>query len=221
MYGHIEMRPELAEYLENLRRPEQPLLARLREETSAHPLASMQISREQGDLLRFLVQLTGARKVLEVGVFTGYSSLAMAGALPEDGKLVGVDQSAEWTAVARRYWQEGGVEDRVDLRLSDGVPGLEALAAETGMLSSFDLAFVDADKLNYRAYYEHALCLVRPGGLIVVDNTLWSGDVARQEVRDADTQAIRDFNAFVSVDSRVDTVLLPLVDGITLARRRE
>jgi predicted O-methyltransferase YrrM len=221
MYGHIEMRPELVDYLEQLRRPEEPLLARLREETSTLPLASMQVSREQGDILRFLVQLTGARKVLEVGVFTGYSSLVMAGALPEDGKLVGVDRSAEWTSVARRYWHEGGVDDRVDLRLSDGLPGLEALSAEPGALSSFDLAFVDADKLNYLAYYEHALRLVRRGGLIVVDNTLWSGSVARPEVQDADTRAIRDFNAFVSRDSRVDTVLLPLVDGITLARRRE
>ncbi|MDQ3157704.1 MAG: class I SAM-dependent methyltransferase [Actinomycetota bacterium] len=221
MYGHIDMRPELADYLENLRRPEQPLLTRLRDETSTHAFASMQISREQGDILRFLVQLIGARRILEVGVFTGYSSLVMAGALPEDGQLVGVDQSAEWTAVARRYWEEGGVDGRVDLRLSDGVPGLEALGAEPGALESFDLAFIDADKLNYQNYYEHALRLVRRGGLIVVDNTLWSGDVARHEIQDPDTEAIREFNRYVSDDARVDTVLLPLVDGITLARRRE
>lgn len=218
MYGHVEMRPEVVAYLEQLSPMEDELLSRLRAETSHQPLASMQISKGQGDILKFVVGLVDAKAILEVGVFTGYSSLVMARAMGPDGHLVAVDKSEEWTSIARRYWQEANIDQRIDLRLGEGVAVLDELLADPGQ-SSFDLVFIDADKLNYINYFEASLRLVRPGGLIVVDNTLWSGDVARSEVVDEDTEAIRQFNTYVAADDRVESVLLPLVDGLTLARR--
>ena len=194
------------------------ILRRLREETARHPLARMQISPEQGQFMALLVQLMGARKCLEIGVFTGYSALCTALALPADGRIVACDVSQEWTAVARRYWREAGVADKIDLRLAPALDTLDGLLAQ-GYGGSFDFVFIDADKENYRGYYEKTLRLLRPGGLVAVDNTLWSGRVADPAVSDADTEAIRDFNAWVHRDSRVNMSLLPIGDGLTLALR--
>jgi caffeoyl-CoA O-methyltransferase len=179
----------------------------------------MQIGPVQGQLFALLVELVGAHRALEVGTFRGYSALWVALALPEDGTLVACDVSEEWTRVARRYWEEAGVAHKIDLRLAPAVETLDALLAE-GAADTFDFAFIDADKGSYDAYYERALGLVRPGGLIVVDNTLWNGKVADAQVRDADTDAIRAFNAKVRDDERVTLSLLPVGDGVTLLRRR-
>jgi caffeoyl-CoA O-methyltransferase len=179
----------------------------------------MQISPEQGQFMALLVRLTGARRCLEVGVFTGYSSLATALALPEDGRIVACDISEEWTAVARRHWHAAGVEHKVDLRIAPAVVTLEALLAD-GEEGGFDFAFIDADKGGYLGYYERLLRLLRPGGLLLVDNTLWSGRVADPGVTDADTVALRQFNEFLYRDSRIDLSLLPVGDGLTLARKR-
>lgn len=198
---------------------EHPELARLREETAALAEAEMQVAPEQGALLQLLVRLTGARRVLEVGTFTGYSSLAMALALPADGRLVACDVSAEWTAVAQRHWRAAGVAGLIELRLA---PALETLAAllAAGEAGRFDLAFLDADKAAYPRYLEPLLALLRPGGLLLVDNVLWSGRVADPAVRDADTEGIRALNAALHADARVDLVLVPIADGLTLARKR-
>lgn len=200
-----------------LREPE--ILARLREETAAHPRSSMQIAPEQGAVLGLLVELLGARRCLEIGTFTGYSSLAVALSLPEDGRIVCCDVSDEYTAVARRYWAEAGVEDRVDLRLGPAVETLDALLAE-GAAGTFDLAFIDADKGGYPAYWERCLDLVRPGGVIAIDNVLWSGRVADPSAVDADTLTMRRVNETVASDPRVRHVLLAIADGMTIARKR-
>lgn len=198
---------------------EHPELARLRAETAALAEAEMQVAPEQGALLQLLVRLTGARRVLEVGTFTGYSSLAMALALPADGRLVACDVSAEWTAVAQRHWRSAGVAERIELRLA---PALETLAAllAAGEAGRFDLAFLDADKAAYPRYLEPLLALLRPGGLLLVDNVLWSGRVADPAVRDPDTEGIRALNAQLHADARVDLALVPIADGLTLARKR-
>ena len=200
-----------------LREPD--ILARLREETAAHPRSSMQIAPEQGAVLGLLVELLGARRCLEIGTFTGYSSLAVALSLPEDGRIVCCDVSDEYTSVARRYWAEAGVEDRVDLRLGPAVGTLDALLAE-GAAGTFDLAFIDADKGGYPAYWERCLDLVRPGGVIAIDNVLWSGRVADPSAVDADTLTMRRVNETVATDPRVRHVLLAIADGMTLARKR-
>ncbi len=189
---------------------------RLRAETSQHPRARMQITPEQGRFLQLLVRLTGATRVLEIGVFTGYSSLSMALALPANGHLIALDINEEFTAVARRYWQEAGVESRIDLRLA---PALDSLAAlrDAARDEQFDLVFIDADKGNYLAYYEQSMALLRRGGLIAIDNTLWHGDVARPEINDPETLAVRQINDHVCGDARVFSCLLPVGDGLTLA----
>ncbi len=215
----ITLDDRLHDYLSavSLREPE--LLARLREETAALPEARMQIAPEQGQFMAMLVRLMSAREILEIGTFTGYSALAMALALPPDGHIVACDVNAEWTAIGRRYWREAGVAERIELRLAPAIETLEALLADGGE-DRFDFAFIDADKSGYHAYYEACLKLVRPGGLIVVDNTLWDGRVADDSVQDANTCAIRAFNAAVHEDVRVDLSLVPIGDGLTLARRR-
>jgi caffeoyl-CoA O-methyltransferase len=209
----------LHEYLLRVGVREPPALARLREETAAHPRAGMQIAPEQGQLLSLLVRLTGARRALEVGVFTGYSSLAVALALPPDGRLLACDVSEEYTAVARRHWQAAGVARRIELVLA---PALETLDARLGAgeRGGYDFAFIDADKTNYEAYFDRALALVRPGGLIAVDNTLWGGAVADPADRERDTLALRAFNAARTADERIDLALVPIGDGLTLARVR-
>lgn len=198
---------------------ETPLQRRLRAETAALPRGRMQIGPDQGALLAFLIRLTGARRALEVGTFTGYSALAVASALPPDGRLVTCDVSEEWTAIARRYWQEAGVSGRIDLRLGPATETLAGLLREGGA-ASFDFAFIDADKESYDAYYEASLRLVRPGGLLAIDNVLWSGAVADSSAADAETEAIRALNRKVRDDRRVEACLLTVGDGVMLARKR-
>jgi len=195
---------------------EPDILRRLREETAKDSMARMQIAPEQGQFMQLLVRLMGARRYLEVGVFTGYSSLAVALALPAEGRIVACDVSDTWTKVARRYWTEAGVAEKVDLRLAPALQTLDGLIAGGGA-GSFDFAFIDADKTSYGAYYERALTLIRVGGLIAVDNTLWEGRVADPKVRDADTKAIRDFNRHLRDDRRVHLCLVPIGDGLSLA----
>ena len=215
----IPVSPELAAYIRRVSLREPDLLRRLREETASHPRISMQISPEQGQFMALLIHMLGARRTLEIGVFTGYSSLAVALALPEDGRMIACDVSEEYTAVARRYWREAGVEGKIDLRLRPAVQTLNDLIA-LGQAASFDFAFIDADKENYENYYERCLTLIRPGGLIVVDNVLWSGRVIDAVDEDADTRAIRAFNQKLLADERVWLSLLPIRDGLTLACKK-
>lgn len=198
---------------------EAPILARLREETAQQPMAQMQIAPEQGQFLALLVRLLGARKTLDIGVFTGYSSLVVALALPDDGHLVACDTSEDYTQIARRYWAEAGVSHKIHLHLA---PASETLAAliEAGQAGTYDFAFIDADKRSYHQYYEQALVLLRPGGLIAIDNVLWSGRVADPTEQDTRTDYIRSFNDRLHQDSRVELSLLPLADGLTLALKR-
>ena len=215
----ISLTDSLYDYLLSISLREPRLLLELREETAAMPAAGMQISPEQGQFMALLVRLIGARRCLEVGVFTGYSSLSVALALPEDGNIVACDVSEKWTAIARAYWQAAGVDHKIDLRLAPAVGTLDGLIAQ-GQAGSFDFAFIDADKSNYLAYYERALTLLRVGGLIVIDNTLWSGRVIDPEVSDADTVAIRHCNEVLHADTRIDVSLIPMGDGLTLARKK-
>lgn len=196
-----------------------PALARLREETAAHPRARMQISPEQGQLMQLLIRLMGARRVIEVGVFTGYSSLAVALALPDDGRVLACDVSEEYTSIARRHWEAAGVADKIELVIAPALQTLDARLA-AGEAGHYDFVFIDADKVNYSGYYERALKLVRPGGLVAIDNTLWSGAVADESDRSPDTLALRLFNEKLLADERVDLSLVPIGDGLTLARRR-
>lgn len=198
---------------------EHAALAALRAETAGHPRVNMQIAPEQGQFMQLLVKSIGARRAIEVGVFTGYSSLAVALALPEDGHLLACDVSEEYTAIARRHWQAAGVAAKIELVLAPALGTLDARLA-AGEAGRYDFGFIDADKQNYGAYYERLLRLVRPGGLIAVDNTLWGGAVADPADRGAETAAIREFNDRLHADPRIDLALLPLADGLTLARRR-
>ena len=198
----------------SLREPE--ILRKLRDETAKDPMARMQIAPEQGQFMALLVQLMGAKKCIEIGVSTGYSSLCVALALPPDGKITACDMSEEWTQIARRYWQEAGVAQKIELRLAPALKTLDELLAEN-QADTFDFAFIDADKENYLAYYERCLKLLRHGGLIAIDNTLWSGRVAEPDNCEADTVAIREFNSKLHHDQRVALSLLPIADGLTLA----
>jgi caffeoyl-CoA O-methyltransferase len=200
-----------------LREPE--LLTKLREETARLPSGGMQISPEQGQFMGLLIELIGARRTLEVGVFTGYSSTVVALSLPADGKIVACDVSDEWTQIARRYWKLAGVESKIELHVRPAVQTLDALLAE-GQAGSFDFAFIDADKVAYDAYYERCLTLLRPGGLVGVDNTLWSGAVADERDQSESTRAIRALNQKIAADSRVRSSLVPIGDGLYLARKR-
>ena len=201
----------------SLREP--PVLAKLRELTHDMPSGLMQISPDQGQFMALLVRLLGARKIVEVGTFTGYSSTVMSLALPEDGRLVACDVSTEYTDIARRFWEEAGVAEKIELRLGPASDSLDALiwSAE---VSTFDIAFIDADKVNYVTYYEKCLELLRPGGVVMVDNVLWQGRAADYEADDDDTVAIRHLNAVIHRDDRVDCSLLSIGDGLTLARKR-
>lgn len=216
----ITIDDDLHAYMLRVSLRETDLMRRLREETAALPRRSMQIAPEQGQFMALLVRLTGARRIIEVGTFTGYSALAMAQALPPGGRIIACDVSEEWTAVARRYWAEAGVADRIDLRLAPARDTLDALLAD-GEAGRTDLVFIDADKVNYANYYERALILLRPGGVILVDNVLWGGSVINPAKTDADTEAIRAFNTALVADERVDLSLVPIGDGLTLARKRD
>lgn len=198
---------------------ETDLQRRLREETMRLPRGRMQAGPETAQILAFLVRVLGARNCLEVGTFTGFSALAVAQALPPDGRLIACDVSDEWTSIGRRYWQEAGVADRIDLRLGPGSATLHKLIAE-GRSGQFDFAFIDADKTGYDGYYENCLTLLRPGGVIALDNMLWGGSVADPTVNDADTAALRALNARIHADERVDMCLLPISDGVNLVRKR-
>ncbi|HEY9902181.1 MAG TPA: class I SAM-dependent methyltransferase [Candidatus Sericytochromatia bacterium] len=201
----------------SLREPD--ILRQLREETARLPNAIMQIAPEQGQFMALLIKLLGATKTLEVGVFTGYSSLCVALALPEKGKLVACDVSEEYTAVARRYWQSAGVADKIDLRIAPALETLDELLA-AGQAETFDFAFIDADKRNYQGYYERSLQLIRPGGLIAIDNVLWSGRVADAQDQEKNTQALRALNEKLHGDERITLSMVPIADGLTLALKR-
>ena len=219
-YKSIGLDDRLYEYLAAVSLREPDILAQLREETAALPNAGMQIAPDQGQFMALLVKLTGATKVLEVGVFTGYSSLSVTLALPAQGRVTAFDISPEWTAVARRYWERAGVADKIDLRLGAAIDGLDALLKQGDTEGTYDFAFIDADKENYDGYYERALRLLKPGGLLLIDNVLWGGRVADASANDADTVAIRALNLKIHTDSRVDISLLPIADGLTLALKR-
>ncbi len=209
----------LYNYLLSVSLREPPLFARLRERTRSMPEAGMQISPEQGQFLQLLIKLTGARKTLEIGTFTGYSALSVASVLPADGKLVACDVSDEFTSVGRPFWKEAGVADKIDLRISPAVETLDDLIVQ-GETESFDFAFIDADKTNYENYYERCLQLIRSGGLIAIDNVLWDGAVADARDKSEDTEAIRRLNAKLKNDERIDLSLVPIGDGLTLAWKR-
>ena len=219
MLGRLQLTDALYEYVHAVSVKESDVLRRLREETAPMPLAVMQIPPEQGQFLAFLVQLIGARRTIEVGVFTGYSTLWTASALPPDGRVVALDTSEEWTAVARRYWREAGVSDRIELRLGPAADTLAELLSES-RAGTFDFVFIDADKQNYVVYYEHALRLIRPGGVIAIDNVLRSGEVIDPSVTEEGTVAIRTLNERLSRDPRIVLSLLPIADGLTLAMKR-
>ncbi|MBC8220372.1 MAG: class I SAM-dependent methyltransferase [Proteobacteria bacterium] len=216
----LSITESVSDYLLSVSLREADVLRELRDETASHPNANMQISPEQGQFMQMLVRLIGAKKVVEVGVFTGYSSLAVALALPETGRIVACDVSEEYTSIARRYWEKAEIADKVDLRLAPAVETLDHLLKHDQGAETFDMAFIDADKESYLLYYERILKLLRPGGLMLVDNVLWSGLPADPEHHDSNTDAIREFNAFLFQDERIDLSLLPLADGLTLARKR-
>ncbi|MBI4902321.1 MAG: class I SAM-dependent methyltransferase [Acidobacteria bacterium] len=215
-FQHIEVTPPLLDYIRSVSAPEPEFLQRLREETASDPLARMQITVEQGALMGMLVRISGARRALEIGVFTGYSSISVALALPSDGSLIACDVSEHWTSVARRYWKEAGVENKITLHLRPALETLDELIGK-GQAGSFDFAFIDADKVNYDHYYERALILLRQGGLMAIDNVLWHGRVIDPSVQDEDTVALRALNAKLHNDPRVHVCMLPMGDGITLA----
>ena len=215
----LNMTDELYDYMLSVSLRELPVLRRLREETASHPMAQMQISPDQGQFMNFLVRLMGAKRTLEVGVFTGYSSLSVALALPPGGRIIACDVSEEWTSIARRYWEEAGVAHKIDLRLAPALETLDGLLASE-QAGSFDFAFIDADKTNYDGYYERALQLLRSGGLIAIDNVLWSGRVADPSVQDKDTAALRALNDKIHRDERVLVSMLPVADGLTLALKK-
>jgi predicted O-methyltransferase YrrM len=198
---------------------ESPLQARLRKETAALPMGMMQISADQGALFALLVRTLDAKRAVEIGTFTGYSALAVASALPADGKLVCCDINDEWTRIGRRYWDEAGVSPRIDLRLGPALATLDTLLRDEGP-NAFDFAFIDADKPNYDAYYEACLKLIRAGGLIALDNMLWGGKVALPDAHDEDTEVLRALNAKIRDDKRVDACLLTVGDGVMLVRKR-
>ncbi len=219
-HTHTNLSDELAAYLRRVSLREPDVMRRLRERTTSVPEARMQITPEQGQFMQLLVQILGARKTLEVGVFTGYSSLAVALALPADGRVTACDVSEEWTSIGKPFWEEAGVANKIDLHLAPAVETLDRLIAD-GQQGTYDFAFIDADKANYDHYYERALVLVRAGGLIGIDNVLWHSKVIDPSVNDTDTIAIRALNEKIHGDDRVSLSLVPIGDGLTLARKRK
>jgi predicted O-methyltransferase YrrM len=220
MAYHRSVLPETIDaYVRGVGARETEVQRRLREETARLPQAGMQIGADEASLLALIVRMIGARRAIEVGTFTGYSALAIASALPPDGRLVCCDVNREWTDVGRRYWKDAGVADRIDLRLAPAADTLKALARDQGP-GAFDFMFIDADKSGYDAYYEHAMVLLRAGGVVAIDNTLWSGWVTDDTRQDEDTVALRALNDKIQRDARVDMCLLSVGDGVTLARKR-
>jgi caffeoyl-CoA O-methyltransferase len=218
MGKQIQVTEQLYRYLLDTSFRDDAILQELRAETAKMPNGMMQIAPEQGQFMALLAQIAGVRKALEIGTFTGYSSLSVARALPADGKLICCDISREFTDVARRYWAKAGVAEKIDLRLG---PALETLAAlQKAEAATFDMVFIDADKNNYPHYYDAALTLLRPGGVMLIDNVLWGGDVADPAIVDQETTTLRTLNARVKADERVDFCLLPIADGLTILRKR-
>lgn len=215
----ITLTESLYQYLLDHSLREDAIARALRERTASHEWARMQIAPEQGQFMTLLAELVGARHAVEVGTFTGYSALCLARALPADGRLICCDVSEEWTAIGIPYWEQAGVRERIDLRIAPALETLDELLAEGGAVQ-FDLAFIDADKTSYADYYERCLQLLRPGGLLLFDNTLWGGAVADPDDQDADTVALRALNERLHGDERVTLSLVPIGDGLTLARKR-
>ena len=209
---------ELYEYILGVSLREDDVLRKLREKTAKLPQHAMQIAPEQGQFMAMLVRMLGAERTLDIGVFTGYSSLVVARALPEHGQVIACDVSEEWTAIARRHWKKANVGHKIRLHIAPALETLDTLLAD-GHGGTFDFAFIDADKVNYEHYYERCLGLVRMGGVIAVDNVLWNGEVMNAHSEDEDTQAIRDFNEKLHNDRRIDLSLVPIADGLTLARK--
>ena len=209
----------LYQYLLSVSLREAEILTKLRQETSQHSASIMQISPDQGQFMALLIKLLNAKKTLDIGVFTGYSSLAVALALPEDGQVIACDRDPRCTAIARRYWQQAGVAHKIDLRLAPALDTLNEIIAG-GESGSFDFAFIDADKRNYSNYYERALTLLRPGGMVAIDNVLWFGSVADPDDADKRTVAIREFNQKLHQDNRVEISMLAIADGLTLALKK-
>jgi len=215
----LQLNEKVHDYLLGHSLRESTACQQLREETRPMKMGMMQVSPEQGQFMAFLVELTGTRKAVEVGTFTGYSALCVAQALPEEGMLVCCDVSEEWTAVGKKYWEQAGVSDRIDLRIGPAVDTLKVMR-DAGEEGTFDFGFIDADKANYQSYYEHVIALLRTGGLLLIDNVLWGGSVANPDKTDEDTEAIRALNTFVHHDDRVSLSMLPVGDGLTLALKR-
>ena len=215
----IFLNQPIYDYLCDVSLREQEVMRLLRHETAELEMAVMQIAPEQGQFMTLLVQLLGVRKAIEVGTFTGYSALAIAMGLPEDGSLIACDISDEWTAIGKRYWQLAGQSDKINLRLAPAIETLDDLL-NNDQAGEFDFAFIDADKQNYLNYFERCLQLLRPGGLIVMDNVLWGGSVVDVENQKPDTCAIRDFNLFVKNDARIDISMIPVGDGLSLIRKK-
>lgn len=215
----ITMTDALYDYILAVSLREAPVLRRLREFTQRRPYANMQISPEQGQFMALLVEMIGARRAIEIGTFTGYSSICIASALPARGRLICCDVNQDYTAIARQFWHEAGVENKIELRLAPAKKTLDALLRD-GQAGKFDFAFIDADKENYSAYYERVLKLLRPGGIVAVDNVLWGGSVIDPKDQSVDTKAIRVFNKKLKRDKRVSISLVPIGDGLTLARKR-
>jgi len=211
--------PEIQRYIDDMTLRDLPVLRDLREETAKNPRAGMQTGADQVQFLQLLVRLVAARRCIEVGVFTGYSALGVALALPDDGRIVACDVSEEYTAIARRYWERAGVAGKIDLYLAPATETLDELIA-SGEEGHFDFAYIDADKSNYDAYYERCLRLLRPNGIIAIDNVLWSGEVVQESTQDPDTKALRALNKKIGVDERVDASLLPIGDGLMVVRKR-
>ena len=215
----LQLNEKVYDYLLGHSLRESAACQQLREETKPMKMGMMQVSPEQGQFMSLLVELIGARKAVEVGTFTGYSALRVAQALPEDGTLVCCDVSEEWTGVGRKYWEQAGISDRVDLRIGSAIGTLKAIR-DAGEEGTFDFGFIDADKTSYQPYYEHMLALLRKGGLLLIDNVLWGGSVADPDKTDEDTEAIRALNTFLHRDDRVSLSMLPVGDGLTLALKR-
>ena len=215
----INMDEKLYSYLLDMGLREPEVLARLREATEAEELSVMRSAPEQGQFMAMLIRLTGARRVIEVGTYTGYATLWMALALPEDGQIITCDISERWSFVARRFWEQAGVQDKVSLYLRPALQTLDELL-EYDEAASFDFAFIDADKENYELYYERCLQLIRAGGVIVIDNVLWGGSVIDDAKHDSATEAIRAFNRKLKEDQRIELVMLPVADGMTLALKQ-
>lgn len=215
----LNLDDDLYHYFQSVAFRELPVLAELRAQTQQMEHRNMQIAPEQGAFMAMLVKLTGARRIIEIGTFTGYSALSMALALPEGGELLALDINQDWTAVAQKYWRQAGVADKITLHIAPAQETLNSLLSN-GESAQFDLMFIDADKTGYDGYYELGLKLLRPGGIMLFDNVLWGGAVADSEAQDADSVALRELNAKLHADERIDLSMIPIADGLTLARKR-